>query len=134
MGVTCCDSPSDSSEDLRNMQQKNTITEAPPSGVYRTKNIKAIKINELIFEYFANLYGRCEPTKLMCAYYDQPFVEIHITGDQWGGFKPQKDRYTFACLPVAVVDGERLGQTRSQQRMIAKRLGCYDINNPMSCY
>ena len=42
--------------------------------------------------------------------------------------------YTFACLPVAIVDGERLGQTRSQMRMIAKKLDCYDIKNPMSCY
>ena len=86
-----------------------------------------------MFEYFP-LYGRAEPTKMMCAYYDQPFSEVTIEFAEWGTLKPQQDKYPFGSLPMAVLDGQRLGQTRSQQRMLAKIIGCYDIRNPMLCY
>ena len=84
-------------------------------------------------EYFP-VYGRAEPVKMMMAYYCIPFTEKCITGEEWGALKANKDLYAFGCLPVAVVDGCRLGQTRSQMRMIACQAGIYNAKDAKCAY
>ena len=48
--------------------------------------------------------------------------------------KEDKKMFPFGCMPVATVDGCRMGQTRSQMRYLATRAGLYNPKDAKCAY
>lgn len=71
---------------------------------------------------------------MMLAYCGMPFTTCDVQFADWPALKEDKAMFPYGCMPVATINGCRMGQTRSQMRFIATQAGLYNPKDAKCAY
>jgi hypothetical protein len=66
----------------------------------------------------------------MCVLAKVPYTDKDVAMKDWPALKPNKELYPSGFLPIATIHGNRLDQTNSIVRLIARETGFYPCNDP----
>ena len=85
-------------------------------------------LKEIEILYFP-LYARADCLKLLLSHANIPFKEVTVEFKDWPELKKDQEMCPFGSLPVAVIDGVRMGQTMAILRCLAIKLEYYNTDS-----
>ena len=71
--------------------------------------------------HYFPLYGRAEPLRLLLSHANVPYVNHHITFEDWPQYKPTMPGECMPCLEF--LNGKKMGETKHIMKFLGKTHG-----------